>query len=308
MREGILQLGTFPAIAQALIDEVFDCWHADQLTPDDPRRNEVRGIITRSNYTVPATLIESLPALRIIATCGVGYDGIPVDFARERGVVVTNTPLVLNAAVAELTIGLLLSMLRHIPAADRYVRDGRWPAAPYPLTASLAGKKVGIAGMGRIGQEIARRLLPFEVELSYYSRRPQDHLPWPCAPNLEALAREVDILLLTVPGGAETARMVDARVLQALGPHGYLVNVARGSVVDEAALLDALEHRSIAGAALDVFEREPDIDPRFFKLDNVVLAPHVGSATQETRLAMARLTLDNLDRFFRTGEALTPVG
>lgn len=307
MRSGILQIGAFPAIAQTLIDEVFDCWHVDRLTPDDPRHGEVRGIITRSNYAVPTALIEKLPALRIIATCGVGYDGIPIEVARERGVVVTNTPLVLNAAVAELTIGLLLGMLRQLPAADRYVRDRRWPAAPYPLTASLAGKKVGIAGMGRIGQEIARRLVPFEVELSYFSRRCQEHLPWPCAPDLQSLARDVDILILAVPGGAETARMVDARVLDALGPTSYLVNVARGSVVDEGALLDALERRSIAGAALDVFDAEPDIDPRFLTLDNVVLTPHVGSATQETRIAMARLTLDNLRQFFSTGEAITPV-
>lgn len=307
MRDGILQIGTFPAIAQTLIDERFDCWPEDQLAPDDPRRGRVRGIITRSNHAVPAPLIESLPALRIIATCGVGYDGIPVEFARQRGVVVSNTPQVLNAAVAELALGLLLGMLRQLPAAERHVREGRWRAQPFPLTASLAGKRVGIAGMGRIGEEIARRLVPFDVELAYFSRRPRTELAWRFVPDLEQLAREVDILVLTVPGGAETARMVDARILQALGPEGYLVNIARGSVVDEAALLDALERSTIAGAALDVFEREPDIDPRFTRLGNVVLTPHVGSATRETRIAMARLTLDNLEHFFRTGEALTPV-
>jgi lactate dehydrogenase-like 2-hydroxyacid dehydrogenase len=307
MRDGILQIGSFPDIAQTLIDERFDCWHADRLSPDDPRMAQVRGIITRSNHAVPERLIESLPALRIIATCGVGYDGIPVEFARQRGVVVTNTPKVLDAAVAELAIGLMLCALRQLPAAERHLRDGRWRTQAYPLTVSLAGKRVGIAGMGRIGEEIARRLLPFDVELAYFSRRRREELPWRFVPELERLAHEVDILLLAIPGGPATAKMVDARVLTALGPEGYLINIARGSVVDEDALIEALERRTIGGAALDVFDAKPDIDPRFARLENVVLTPHVGSATRETRLAMARLTLDNLESFFRTGEPLTPV-
>lgn len=306
MREGILQVGEFPALMQALINERYNCWREPDLERDPARLGQVRGVVTRSNYAVPAALIERLPGLRIIATCGVGYDLIPVAFARARGVTVTHTPDVLNAAVAELCIGLLLSLLRQIPTADRYVRDGHWAHHALPLATSLAGKRVGIVGLGRIGREIAHRLVPFRVELGYFGRSPQP-LPWRFASDLCALADWADILILTVPGGAPTARMVDARVLEALGPNGYLVNVARGSVVDEPALLEALAHRRIAGAALDVFDHEPAIDPRFAALDNTVLVPHVGSATRETRVAMMRLTLDNLEQFFLSGQALTPV-
>jgi lactate dehydrogenase-like 2-hydroxyacid dehydrogenase len=306
MRDGILQIGEFPGPMQALVDERYDCWREPDLERDPAQATRVRGIVTRSNYAVPATLIERLPGLRIIATCGVGHDLIPLDFARARGVTVTNTPDVLNDAVAELCVGLLLSMLRRIPAADRFVRAGQWLQQAFPLTTNLAGKRVGIVGMGRIGREIADRLAPFKVELGYHGRTPQP-LPWPFEPSLHALAEWADVLILTVPGGSATARMIDARVLDALGPEGYLVNMARGSVVDEPALIDALAQRRIAGAALDVFEAEPGIDPRFADLDNVVLVPHVGSATRETRSAMVRLTLDNLEQFFLNGRALTPV-
>jgi lactate dehydrogenase-like 2-hydroxyacid dehydrogenase len=278
-----------------------------QLDQDPRLAATIRGIVTRSNYAVPAELIDRLPALRIIATCGVGYDQIPLDHARARRVVVTNTPDVLNAAVAELGVGLLLGLLRKLPAADRHVREARWPSSSLPLATSLAGKRVGIAGMGRIGQELARRLAPFDVALGYYARQRRDGLSWHFDPDLTGLARWADILILLLPGSAQTARIVDAAVLDALGPEGYLVNIARGIIVDEAALIDALTQRRIAGAALDVFDAEPDIDPRFFTLDNVVLTPHIGSATRETRAAMMQLTLDNLDRFLTEGRALTPV-
>jgi lactate dehydrogenase-like 2-hydroxyacid dehydrogenase len=213
---------------------------------------------------------------------------------------------VLNAAVAELCVGALLSLLRKLPQADRYVREGRWAAANFPLSASLAGKHVGIAGLGRIGKDIARRLEPFGVNLAYYGRTDQN-LAWRFEPDLATLARDVDILIVAAPGGRETARMIDARVLDALGPQGILVNIARGSLVDEEALLAALEQHRIAGAALDVFDGEPDIDARFFGLENVLLTPHIGSATQETRAAMAQLMLDNLRSWFRSGRVLTPV-
>jgi lactate dehydrogenase-like 2-hydroxyacid dehydrogenase len=306
MRDGILQIGEFPGPMQALVDERYDCWREPDLEGDPELRARVRGIVTRSNYAVPAAQIERLPGLRIIATCGVGYDLIPVEFANARGITVTNTPDVLNDAVAELCIGLTLSMLRQIPSADRFVRDRQWAQHAFPLTTNLAGKRVGIVGMGRIGREIADRLVPFKVELGYHARTPQS-LPWRYEPGLLPLAGWADILILAVPGGAATKGMIDARVLEVLGPEGYLVNMARGSVVDEPALIEALAHRRIAGAALDVFEAEPRIDQRFAALDNVVLVPHVGSATRETRAAMMKLTLDNLEQFFRTGQALTPV-
>jgi lactate dehydrogenase-like 2-hydroxyacid dehydrogenase len=295
---------------QSQIDAEFERIGIDafetELARDPSRAETIRAIVTRSNLEVPAALVERLPKLEVIATNGVGYDLIPLELAARRGIAVSNTPDVLNAAVAELCIGALLSLLRKLPQADRYVREGRWAAANFPLSASLAGKHVGIAGLGRIGKDIARRLEPFGVNLAYYGRTDQN-LAWRFEPDLATLARDVDILIVAAPGGRETARMIDARVLDALGPQGILVNIARGSLVDEEALLAALEQHRIAGAALDVFDGEPDIDARFFGLENVLLTPHIGSATQETRAAMAQLMLDNLRSWFRSGRVLTPV-
>lgn len=306
MMQDLLLIGKFPPLAQALIDAEFRCHSLDALEHDDALRRSLRGVITRSNFAVPAEVIEHLPNLGIIATCGVGHDLIPLELAARRKVIVTNTPEVLNDAVAELCVGLLFALLRQIPAGDCFVRSGAWRNAPFPLGVSLAGKQVGIVGLGRIGKEIARRLVPFGVTLSYFGRTDQ-HLDWRFEPDLHQLARDSDILILTAPGGRDTEHMIDAAVLDALGPQGYLLNIARGSLVNQPQLIDALARGAIAGAALDVFDGEPDIDPRFFELDNVVLSPHIGSATSETRLAMARLTLDNLHRFFQDGTVLTPV-
>jgi lactate dehydrogenase-like 2-hydroxyacid dehydrogenase len=303
---GLLQIGSFAPEIQSRLDAEFDCLQVQDLERDPGRAAGIRALVTRSNLEVPASLVERLPQLEIIATCGVGYDLIPLGLAAQRGIVVSNTPDVLNAAVAELCIGALLSLLRKLPQADRYVREGRWPDANFPLTASLAGKHVGIVGLGRIGKDIARRLELFGVALAYHGRTDQE-LHWRFEADLAVLARDVDILIVAAPGGRETARMIDARVLDALGPKGWLVNVARGSLVDQDALLAALEQGRIAGAALDVFDGEPDIDERFFGLENVLLMPHIGSATVETRAAMAQLMLDNLRAYFRSGRALTPV-
>jgi lactate dehydrogenase-like 2-hydroxyacid dehydrogenase len=304
--QDLLQIGAFPQLAQDLIDTEFRCHSLQALEQDEALRASVRAIITRSNCVVPAEVVERLPSLGMIATCGVGYDLIPLELAARRNIVVSNTPDVLNDAVAELCVGLLFALLRRIPEGDRFTRSGAWRQGAFPLGVSLAGKRVGIAGLGRIGKEIAKRLAPFGVTLAYYGRSDQ-RLAWRFEPDLQQLARDSDILVLCAPGGPATEHLVDAAVLDALGPQGYLVNVARGSVVKEDDLIAALAGRAIAGAALDVFDGEPDIDPRFFGLDNVVLAPHVGSATSETRMAMARLTLDNLHRFFADGSALTPV-
>jgi lactate dehydrogenase-like 2-hydroxyacid dehydrogenase len=306
LRPGLLQIGSFPPEVQSQIDAEFARFEVQDVERDPSRAGEIRAIVTRSNLEVPAALVERLPNLEIIATNGVGYDLIPLALAARRGIVVSNTPDVLNAAVAELCVGSLLSLLRKLPQADRYVREGRWPGAAFPLTSSLAGKQVGIVGLGRIGKDIARRLEPFGVALAYHGRTDQ-RLAWRFEPDLRALARDVDILIVAAPGGPETTRMIDARVLDALGPRGYLVNVARGSLVDQEALLAALAEGRIAGAALDVFDAEPDIDARFFGLENVLLTPHIASATQETRAAMAQLMLDNLRSWFRSGRVLTPV-
>ncbi|MEO5734319.1 MAG: 2-hydroxyacid dehydrogenase [Rubrivivax sp.] len=304
--QDLLQIGYFPAPMQALIDREFRCHDLATLERDDALRQRVRGIVTRSNFEVSAAAMERLPQLGIVAVCGVGYDKVALDFAAARGVVITHTPAVLDAAVAELGVGLLLSLLRRLPQADRHVRDGRWAQTAFPLATDLAGKRVGIVGLGRIGHEIARRLEPFGVTLAYHGRTDQQ-IAWRFHAELLSLARDSDVLILTAPGGPATARAVNAAVLDALGADGFLVNIARGSLVDQTALIDALSRRSVAGAALDVFDDEPTIDPRLFTLDNVVLAPHIGSATVETRLAMTRLTLDNLHRFFAQEPVLTPV-
>jgi lactate dehydrogenase-like 2-hydroxyacid dehydrogenase len=302
----LLQIGSFPPEVQAELDAAFVCRSAEDLEREPALVDRIRGIVTRSNQHVPAEVVERLPKLEVIATNGVGYDLIPLELAARRGIVVANTPDVLNAAVAELCIGSLLALLRRLPHADRFVREGRWADAAFPLATSLAGKRVGVVGMGRIGTEIARRLEPFDVVLAYHGRTDRG-LAWRFEADLLALARDSDILIVVAPGGRETARMIDARVLAALGPQGILVNVARGSLVDEAALIEALQGGQIGGAALDVFDEEPRIDERFFGFENVLLTPHIGSATRETRAAMARLMMDNLRSYFRSGKVLTPV-
>ncbi|SAL29763.1 D-isomer specific 2-hydroxyacid dehydrogenase [Caballeronia arvi] len=302
----VLCIGDFPANANALVQARLAPVTLADIDRDDALRERIGAIVTRSNYDIDIALIERLPSLKIIATSGVGFDRIPVEFARERGIVVANTPDLLNAAVAELTIGLMLALLRQLPRADSFVRSGAWSKGAFALGTSLASKRVGIIGMGRIGKEIARRLAPFDVEIAYYGRTRQA-LSHESFAHPQALARWSDILIAACPGGSDTRHLVDASVLDALGAQGILVNIARGSVVDEEALVQALERKSIAGAALDVFEHEPLEASALCTFDNVVLSPHIGSATHETRLAMAQLTIDNVVSFFAKGKAITPV-
>jgi lactate dehydrogenase-like 2-hydroxyacid dehydrogenase len=263
-------------------------------------------MITRSNTRIETDLLHALPNLRVIATCGVGVDNIPLAFCRSRSIAVANTPGVLNDAVCELAIGLLLGLMRRLPAADRFVREGTWEQGPFPLTRSLAGKRVGIVGMGRIGQDLAARLAPFKVRLAYTGPR-KKAVPYVFVPDVVALAGSSDVLILTCPGGETTDQLIDRTVLAALGADGVLVNMSRGSVVNENDLIAALEGGVIAGAALDVFANEPHVPQRLRSLPNVVLSPHVGSATEETRVAMTRLAVDNLISFFQHGELISPV-
>ncbi len=306
MKPHLLQIGEFPAFAQAMIESEYSChtWADVERTPE--LRERIKGIITRSNYEVPDAWVESLPNLGIIATCGVGYDRIPLTLAYERNVKVANTPDVLNSAVAELAVGLILALLRQLPGADRHVRTGSWAEQAYPLGESMAGKHVGIVGLGRIGKEIARRLTSFDVVMAYYGRTDQ-HLDLRFEPSLTTLADDSDILIIAAPGGTDTTNLIDRNVLQALGPEGRLVNISRGSLVNEDDLYDALASGAIAGAALDVYKTEPQVNSRFAELDNVLLTPHIGSATHQTRKAMTELTLANLQSFFRDGSVLTPV-
>jgi len=274
----------------------------DTIAPD-----QVRAIATRGGRRVDEALMARLPRLEIIANFGVGYDTVDAEAAARRGVIVTHTPDVLNDEVADLTLALLLAAVRLIPQADAFVRAGQWTKGAFPLTATLRGRTVGILGMGRIGRAIARRLAGFDVPIAYHSRRPQPDLDLPYHGDLLSLARAVDTLIVIVPGGPATRAMVNAEVLAALGPDGVLVNVARGSVVDQPALLVALENRTILAAGLDVFADEPHVPEAFFALDNVVLLPHVGSATIATRRAMGQLVVDNLLSWLDGAGPLTPV-
>ncbi len=267
----------------------------------------IRAIAASGESKVTRELIAQLPALEIISVFGVGYDGIDVAAARERGVQVTHTPNVLNDEVADLAIGLVLAVARRIPQADRYVREGRWRSGPAVLARKVSGSRLGIVGLGRIGMAIARRAEAFGMSIAYTARSRKADVGFRYFPSAETLAAEVDFLVVITPGGAATRKLIDAKVLAALGPQGYLVNVARGSVVDEAALVKALQDGTIAGAGLDVFEDEPNVPAALCALDNVVLTPHIGSATWQTRRAMADLAFGNLQAHFAGKALLSPV-
>ena len=293
----VLQVGHFPEIMQAEIDRRFTPIHHPDPQAPAPAGN-FQAILVRSNTKLPEALVKQIPSIRMVATCGVGYDNLPLDYLKAQGIKASNTPGVLNDAVCELAIGMMLALLRKLPEAQEYVKSTAWSKAPFRLTTTLAGKRVGIAGMGRIGQDLAKRLEPFMVDIEY-SGPNKKSLPYAYYPNVQELAKSCDILFLACPATPDTDKMVDAKVLEALGPSGYLINIARGSVVDEDALLYALQHKKIAGAALDVFENEPNPSPAFLTLDNVLLTPHIGSATSETRIAMTNLAVDNLEAFFK---------
>jgi lactate dehydrogenase-like 2-hydroxyacid dehydrogenase len=261
----------------------------------------VEGLVTSARFGADRALLEQLPNLRVISSFGVGYETIDVGYARERGIPVGYTPDVLNDCVADTAFGLVIDVARRFSAADRFVRAGGWLKAPYPLTTQVSGKRLGIVGLGRIGRVIARRASGFDMEVRYHNRRVVPDLPYAYEPTLAGLAEWADFLVVVSAGGPATRHLVDARVLEALGPQGFLVNVARGSVVDEQALVKALQEKRIAGAGLDVYEDEPNVPPALFDLDNVVLLPHMASATNETRQAMAELVASNLAAFFATG-------
>ncbi|MEU4190498.1 2-hydroxyacid dehydrogenase [Kribbella sp. NPDC026611] len=298
-----------PAVADDLdgVCELIKLWELDD--PDavlDARRDEIVAVAAGGGL-IDGAFLDRLPAVRIVASFGVGYDRIDAAAAAERGVVVTNTPGVLDAEVADTAMGLLLMTARELPQAERYLRDGKWQTGAYPLTpVTLSGRRMGILGLGRIGQAIADRAAPFGISIAYHNRHEKD-VPYPYYPSLVDLAHAVDILMIVIPGGDSTRHLVDAEVLKALGPTGILINVARGSIVDEQALVDALRTNTILSAGLDVFEHEPTPHPDLLTLPNTVLLPHVGSATTPTRNAMAALVAANLKSWFNSNTALTPV-
>jgi lactate dehydrogenase-like 2-hydroxyacid dehydrogenase len=234
-------------------------------------------------------------------------DAINLADAKQRNIVVTNTPDVLNECVADTALALILNTLRRLPQSEKYLRGGNWASrGPYPLTTSLGGKVLGVLGLGRIGDAVAKRAMACGMTIRYHNRSKKD-VPYPYDPDPVTLAKNSDVLVVVTPGGAGTAKLVNEKVLQALGPEGYLVNIARGSVVDEPVLLRYLQEKKIAGAGLDVFADEPRVPPEFFTLENAVLFPHVASATAETRKAMGDLQVENLRRHFAGKPVLTPI-
>lgn len=268
----------------------------------------IRVVLTGGAEGIDAATIDQLPDLELIVVCAVGYDKVDVTYARSRGIAVTNTPDVLTDDTADLAIALMFATYRRVAHYDRYVRAGDWVAkGPPPLARKLSGQRIGILGLGRIGRAIARRCEPFAGEIAYHSRRPVEGAPYRYAADAHALAGSVDILVVATPGGTETAGLVDAAMLDALGPRGTLINIARGSVVDEPALVAALAEGRLGAAGLDVFAGEPHVPAALLAMDNVVLLPHQGSATVETRAAMAALALANIAAFHAGKPLPTPV-
>jgi lactate dehydrogenase-like 2-hydroxyacid dehydrogenase len=299
--------------ALASLDALFRAHHLWEA-PDQEAflkrvAGDIRGLARGLHMAVGRPLLERLPNLEIIANFGVGYDGIDVKYAAERGIVVTNTPDVLTEEVADTALGLLIMTVRELSAAERYLRAGRWTReGNYRLTpGSLRDRTVGILGLGRIGMAIARRLDAAKVPVAYHARHARADASYRYYADLAELARAVDTLIVVVPGNAATRNLIDAAVLAALGPRGVLINIGRGTTVDETALIAALKNRTILAAGLDVFADEPNVPEALMALDNVVLLPHVGSASLSTRDAMGRLMVDNLKAWFEEGKPLTPV-
>lgn len=297
--EGLSQPFTLHKLAEAKDRDTLLSALADRL----------RAIaVSATTEKVDAQLMSRFPRLEIVSTFGVGYDHVDAKWAGAHGITVTNTPDVLNEEVADTAIGLLLCTVREFCQAERYVRAGKWRERPYPLSkATLRDRTVGIVGMGRIGRAIARRLEAFAVPIAYYARRPQPDVAYRYYPRLIEMARDVDVLMLIVPGGAATQNMINAEVLDALGPNGILINMARGSVVDEGALIEALRDGKILSAGLDVVLKEPHVPPELLALDNVVVFPHLGSASVYTRRKMDQLVVDNLLAWGRGEPPLTLV-
>jgi lactate dehydrogenase-like 2-hydroxyacid dehydrogenase len=306
----VLQVGPLkPSLAQRLQDD-----YAAYVLPDAPAEflaahgDEIRAVVTSGRTGVDAELMSALPNLGAIVHFGVGYDTTDIDAAATRGVLVSNTPDVLTDCVADTAVGLTIDVMRQFSAADRFVRAGRWPVeGNYPLTRQVSNKPVGIIGLGRIGSAIALRLSAFGCTISYHNRRPVEGSPYTYVASPVELARGVEVLIVAAAGGSGTDGLVSREVIEALGANGYLVNIARGSVVDDDALVDALVGGRLAGAGLDVFADEPNVPEALLTMDNVVVLPHVASGTVETRAAMEDLTLRNLDSYLNSGELVTPV-
>ncbi|NKF20844.1 2-hydroxyacid dehydrogenase [Solimonas marina] len=311
MRPRLLQHGRLLPWLEAELAAHYDCTMLEaQADPDAylaTHGGEFTLMATSVRTGADAALIERLPQLKMIAVFGVGYETVDLDATRARGIVVSNTPDVLNDCVADLAVGALIDLLRGISASDRHVRAGRWPQRNFPLATRVSGKQLGIVGLGRIGEAIARRASGFDMTVCYHNRRPRPDCPYEYVPDLLDLARRSDVLMVAAAATPGAPPTINAEVLTALGADGWLVNIARGALVDEPALVAALQAGTIAGAALDVFADEPNVPAALWSLDNVVLMPHIASATHETRRAMAELVFANLQHYVQHGQALTAV-
>ena len=307
MAQEIMQVSPLPPFMMNALQEADYIVHDHTHIKDPGALVKVTALVGTGAAVVDKKLLSMLPNVKLIAICGVGYDGVDVVTAKEKGIVVTHTPGVLTDDVADLALGLVLSIGRRIPQADRFVRNGDWVNDTFPMTRKVSGARLGVVGMGRIGRAIAKRAAAFDMRIAYTGREAKADVPYTFYKTATALAAEVDYLVVAVPGGDGTKNLIGASVLQALGPKGYLINIARGSVVDQPVLVQALKEKLIAGAALDVFWDEPLVDPELRRLHNVVLTPHIASATEETRRAMVALTVDNLAAFYQKKSLLTPV-
>lgn len=307
----ILQIGPLNDWADQALQaeyEVLPLWQqTDRAAYLAAEAADCRGLVTSARHGLKGELIEQLSRLEVISSMGVGYDSIDVKTAHARGIQVGNTPDVLNDCVADLAFSLLLACARRIASADRFVRNGNWMTGAFPLTASVTGKRLGIVGLGKVGKTVAHRASGFNMEIRYHNRSAQPDSPHVYENDLIRLAEWSDFLVLTCIGGPSTHHLISAKVLAALGRKGILVNVARGTVVDESALVAALANGSLGGAALDVFEDEPNVPAALMHMENTVLSPHSASGTHETRRRMSELVLHNLRQYFSTGHVATPV-
>jgi hydroxypyruvate reductase len=309
MKRPLLNAGRLPPPLLARLGTEFDL----TTLSDQPDRvaflaaqgDRFEAAVTSAAVGVDAALLAALPRLKVLSSFGVGLDRIDLAACQARGVAVGYTPDVLNDCVADTAFGLLIDVARGFSAADRFVRRGDWLRGPFAVTRKVSGTRLGLVGLGRIGRTIARRSIGFDMAVRYHARHVVPDVDWTYEPSLIELARWADFLVVITAGGAGTRHLIDARVLDALGPEGFIVNVARGSVIDESALVAALREGRIAGAGLDVFENEPNVPPELFELDRVVLLPHVASGTQETRQAMSDRVVDNLHSFFDHGRLVS---
>jgi lactate dehydrogenase-like 2-hydroxyacid dehydrogenase len=312
MKPAVLSLGVFPPATMSKLEELFELHHftvyplpEGTLAPDVA--NRIRAIATEANRGATRDLIAALPKLEIISCFGVGIDGIDLAAARERAIPVTNTPGVMADECADLAVGLMLASARQIPYADYHVRSGAWVNGPIPLGRSVGGKTVGVVGLGGIGRAIADRAQAFRTTVLWHGPRPKPDVPYEYVADLVEMARRSDFLMVACKGGEETRGLISTAVIEALGPRGTLINVARGSVVDEPALIERLRDGRLGFAALDVFQNAPRIARDFLELPNVILQPHHGSATVETRTAIGQLMIDNLTAHFAGRKLPTPV-